>query len=761
VTATLLSTLATLVAALFLGQAALRLAGAHAWSWLAPPVGMSIAMLASVPAIHVPGRCATSSAVLALLTVAAVVWCLRSPVHRPPLVGLAMATPVALMTLIPFIAVGRAGILGTSLSNDMGAHMSLVEAYLSQHVADVTPLLPDYPLGPHAMVALLAKGLGIRVDQAFAGWTIALPILTAWTALALVRRASRLGQLASATVVGMPFLVAAYYGEASFKEVLLADLVLAVALLLSGCDRITGRGRWIPLALLTGGIVSVYSLTGLPWPATFLALWIAGTGVLHLVRHGLRGTVAEARRRLPEAGLAAVVVIVVLLPQLPRIERFVSLRRGVNGTGIRKDDIGNLIGSLPGWEALGVWNNPDFRMPASPAFTAGMSTAFVLALVLLGVARAVRSGRWLLPLAAGSSMLIWAVSAHSQSPYVAAKALVIASPLVVALAILPLVERGPRRPPWWTIAPPLTLLLVLQVGISAVRALRISPVGPTDHARELRALRPLLHGQPTLFLANDDYIRWELAGVPVGTPVINDGAQLPIRPQKAWSYGRALDFDSVDTATLNVFDWIITTRDAAGSAPPPNVRLVRETDSYALWRRVGAVEPHAVLSEGDQAGVILDCDTPEARALVRAGGVAAVRKPAATTPVIGVSPGGTAAVRLDLRPGRWDLQMGYASPLRLTVTAPRLRTTLPANLERPGPRWRIGRIAIDRPGPITLMFRSESTPLTPSSAVAAVGPVIATPVGSERTVPLRRACGRYVDWYHLDAREAATRTGSG
>lgn len=740
----------------------LRLAGAREWNWLAPPVGISAAMLIAVPATQLPGGCATAAVLLGILTIAAVVWCWRLPAHRPPAAGLLAVAPVALLVLVPFLAAGRAGILGTSLNNDMGSHMLFVETYLSDAVANVTPLRSDYPLGPHAMVALISEGFGIRVDHAFAGWTMALPILSAWTAVALVRRTAWLGQVIAATVVGIPFLIAAYYGEGSFKEVLQAGLVLAVALLFSGCGPTLGRGRWVPFALLLGGILSVYSVTGLPWPAAIAGLWLFGTLVQWIVAHGTKGLKEAILRELPAVGIGLAVFLAVILPQAGRIHDFVAQNLNGNGIITPKDNPGNLVGPLPGWEAFGVWNNPDFRLPASPAFTGGMWTAFVLALVVFGAVWAIRSGRWLLPLAAGASMVIWALSISSQSIYVVAKGLVIASPLLLAVAVLPLVDsmpdriprslsglfqRLPGRPLSWGLALILALVLVLRVGVSDVRALRVSPVGPTDHAEQLRELRPLLRSQPTLFLGNDDFIEWELAGVPVGDVVANGAENLPIRPEKEWSPGQPLDFDSVDAATLNKYDWVVTTRDAAGSAPPPQLHPVRTTDSYVLWHRVGRVDERAILAEGYMPGAVLDCSSPEGRAIERAGGVAAIRAASVVTPAPSIAADQTMSMELDLVPGTWELETPYTSPLPVTVTAPGLRTTLPANLDRPGSRWRIGRIDVREPGPVTVTFHVEEESLTPATATAVLGSVIATPLGTERIVPMRLACDSYVDWY--------------
>jgi hypothetical protein len=735
------------LAALFLGQAALRLAGASEWSWLAPAVGLSVAMLVAAPAIHVPGRCATVAILLGVLTIAAAVWCLRSPQHRPPLSGLLAAAPVAFLVLVPFLAVGRGGILGVTVNNDMAAHLLFAEGILSSVAREASPLPLDYPLGPHTLAATLSEGLGIELDLAFSGWTMAIPVINAWTVLAVARRASWFGKAVLATVAGMPFLVAAYYGQGAFKEFVLAGLVLAVVLGLSGCGPRLGRGRWVPFALLLGGIISVYSLAGLPWPLVIAGLWLAGLLAIQAWDGALREVPRAVRRELPALGIGLAVLVVSLIPQAHRIWQFLTLR---HGTGIPVDDLGNLVAPLPGWEAFGVWNSPDFRLPASPAFTAGMWTAFVLGLVLFGTYWAFRRGRWLLPLAAAGALVIWRVSEHSQSPYVSAKALVIASPLLLVLAVLPLVDRGSdRRPFWpWLLVSLLGLALFLRVGVDDLRALRWSPVGPTDHARQLETFRPLVRGKPTLFLGNDEFINWELSGSPVQWTAVAATPELPLRPRKAWEYGQAIDIDSLSAGTLNDYEWIVGPRDAASSAPPPQLRLVRSTEDYRLWRRIGRIRERSILREGEWPGAVLHCDTEEGRAILAAGGVAGVRRPPIVAPVTSAAAGATVSARLNLPVGEWELETPYTSPLPVEVTAPGLRATLSANLDRPGPRLPIGRITIRRRQPLSISFHVEDTALAPATAIATFNHVVATPAGStDRVVPIDRACGKYVDWY--------------
>jgi hypothetical protein len=742
----LLAAVVTCLGSLALGQGVLAICGARQWSWLAAPIGLAALILLAVPAIHVPGRAATVAAVTAVLIVAGLVLWIRSSAQRPPLADLLAGLPVALLVFVPFAASGRVGTLGMSFDNDMGEHLLLAEAYRSSAVAAVSPLLPSYPLGPHALAGALSEGLDIRIDLVFAGISAATPVLLAWTALTCTAGVRWLGRVLVSTLVGIPFLVAAYYGEGAFKEPMEALFVLATALMLAGRQPQQLRWRrWVPLAVVMAGAVSVYSVQGLAWPAVFVGVWLVARALGAAWRAGAGIAWRELGTEFVPGALALGVMVVLLVPQIPRIHKFVA--QGASDA-IATTNLGNLVGPLPVWEAFGVWNNPDFRLPASPAFTAGMWTAFVLALVIVGGLVLMRSGRWMLVMAAGASIAVWAYAAHTQSPYVAAKALVVLSPLLMLLAALGLVDRSLLRSSWWRLlAPVLALALVARVVDSSWEALRYSKVAPTQHLLELRSLRPLLGVEPTLYMGDDDFIPWELAGAKVTAAYYAGTPQVPLRPQKAFVYGEPLDFDSVTAATLNEFRWVITTRDAAGSQPPAQMRLVRSTPSYELWRRIAEIPEREILNEGPNPAAVLDCGGAEGRAILRRGGVAAVRSPLREIAVPLLPAGASAIVNLPLTPGTWDLETPYTSPLPIEVSAPGLHATLPGNLERPGPRWPIGQIAVSHSGSVAVRFQVVKYWLTPTSDVASLGSLIATQVGTERVVPIHAACGRLVDWY--------------
>lgn len=744
--AILLSATVTCFASLFLGQAALRLAGAREWNWLAPAVGLSVAMLVATPTADIPGRSATMAILLAALAIAAAVWCLRSPPHRPPLFDLLSALPVAFLVAVPFLAAGRGGILGVTVNNDMAVHLSFVEGFVSSAV----PLPPDYPLGPHALAAVLSKGLGIEADLAFSGWTMAIPVISAWTVLAAARHTPWFGKAVAATVASTPFLVAAYYGQGSFKEVAQAGLVLAITLQVSGCGPQLRRGRWVPLALLTGGVISAYSPAGLTWVVAIVGLWLAGLLAIEVWNGRFRQVPQVVRRELPALGIGLIVLLAILLPQAKRMWEFVASR---DGTGISVDDTGNLIANLPVWEAQGIWDSVDYRLPPSPAFTGGEWSWLVVALILFGTFWAFRRGRWLLPLSTAAAILIWQYADRSQSIYVAAKALMIASPLLLLLTVLPVLdrqqERWPRRPRWaWLVAPALIVVLFLRVGHDDLQALRFSPVGPTDHARQLMSFRAPLADKSTLVFDGDEFLIWELAGVESRAAAFVSVPQVPMRPAKDWESGEAIDFDTVPASALNEYEWVIAPRDASSSAPPPQLHLVRSTEDFQLWKRVGRVRERSILKEGQWPGAFFQCNTDEGRAIVASGGVAAIRG----APILATGgrarAGRTLSIPLDLPPGRWQLVAPYTSGFPLQVEAPGLSTELPASLDRLGARWPIGHVTVHRQRSFSISFAPEETPLASKTATLTVPYILVIPARAvDRVVPISRACGKYVDWY--------------
>jgi hypothetical protein len=459
--------------------------------------------------------------------------------------------------------------------------------------------------------------------------------------------------------------------------------------------------------------------------------------------------------------IALGVLLALIMPQLPRLVHFYEIHIGTGGgTGIPTSSVGNLVAAMSFWKVFGMWDVADFRQPPADAFHIGMLVGLGLLATLAGGIWWLRRGGLAVPLATSVALAIWVYSDRNQSPYVASKALAILAPLVMLLATRWLVELRPGES-WLSSVGALRLGVAGVLGWAvlgtSIATLRSADVGPTAHIDDLRRLEPTLGRSPTLFLGWDTFTRWELAGTPVDQPRSEDESPRPValRPQKNWTWfpAEALDFDTIEPATLDHYRYVIGPRDLAASQPPSNMKLIRTTRYYEVWERRGPTPVRQTLAdEGQEPGAVLNCATPEGQTISRMGGEAAVRQPNLVVPVSTPAPGETTSVQLQLKPGLWWLSSPYTSPLPIEVTAPGLRTTLPANLDRPGMRWPVGTVTVTNSAPITVSFRMQD-PLfaprvvIPPTIVGGLHVLVATPDTPIRVVPLRQACGQYVDWY--------------
>ena len=105
---------------------------------------------------------------------------------RVALAGLPVGAIVLAFASLPFIANRRIGELGASQLDDLSFHMGQADA-----IREVGPAASvtasGYPIGPHSLVAIVAEGTGLGTAPVFAGLLLAIPVLTALTALAAFR----------------------------------------------------------------------------------------------------------------------------------------------------------------------------------------------------------------------------------------------------------------------------------------------------------------------------------------------------------------------------------------------------------------------------------------------------------------------------------------------------------------------------------------------------------------------------------------------
>ena len=781
----LASTALIVVASLVAGQALLALAGRRDWTLRAAPVGLALLLVvAGLVAGHGGRGAAIAIALGSVVALAAAVLIARRP--EPPRIGGALgpllaAAFVAVFAALPFIAAGRVGILGVGLVNDDMAYHLLMADWIAERFSPEPELVADgYPLGPHGLVAGLAAALGARSIDVFAGLVLAIPALSALLAFSALGGLRPAARVAVAGLVAVPYLAAAYLAQEAFKEPIVALLVLGFVLLAAerppAAESRYRWGRGLALGAVAAGMIYVYSFPGLAWLAAALAVWAAA----ELWRRRDRGLAAVGRGLAAAAAPAAIAGLaasaVLTLPDAGRIADFADFR-ALDPDRANEGGLGNLRGHLSPLEALGVWPTSEFRLPAGagalPAVAFYAGALLAAAGLAVGVVRWARLRGVAIPAALAGAAAVYAGARGFGTVYTSAKALAIAAPLIALVSLGGLLSPGgeARR------AVPRALLATaigLAMAASSFLVLRQAPVGPETHLDELGEIRPLVAGEDLLFLGRDNFVLYGLRGSRPFTHVRNFYDPFSVRPNEALDDVQAkFDFDSVDGPTLARFPYVLTTRAAYASGPPPGYEAIAETASYVLWSRGGEPAGREPVEDDADPGATLACrDFGPLR-----GRRAARLDPrpvaaAAWTPAAEVEDGSPATVELDLPPGAWELSIQYDATAPLRLRAAGLEAELPGNLDYRGavPFWPAGRID-DHPGGRLRIEASVAPPplagrLLGARTVAHLGTIAATPAGSgygrpaaTATPPFpgssavlgaaRRACGEYGDWVEL------------
>jgi hypothetical protein len=781
-------------ASLLVGRAILSLAGRRSWSWLEPGVGLAAVLAVTGLLARAPGHGTSATlGVVALLAVAAlVVWWLPYEAPGALRAGLPVAVAVALVLAIPFAVSGRWGLLGVGFNNDLGLHLAWAE-WLRSGFGPA----PDtgYPLGPHGLAVATAAFPGIGLGQAFVGEIVAIGVLTGLTALGALRELASGRRLLAAVLVALPYLAASYFAQAAFKETAEALFVLTFALYLWDYERrraadvhmadasgpsagFWGRAReGLPLLALAGGIFFSYSFAGIAWPLAVLVLWSLTQPP---VRRALRPR-ALLRLLLRPAVLVTVIVLAGLAVVATVVGPFgfASSFNKVAGS--------NTYGPVSPLEALGIWPASNYRLNAAGgAPLAGVAGAIAVLALLLGVAWWVRRRELTIPVALGACAALYLVSLPFSGDYSQAKALMIAAPLAMLVAIRPLLtEFGGRRadmssggrqigPSAGVVRVGWAVLAVVFVGgavYSSFLVLRDAPVGPPGHGSELKAFLPIVHGKPVLYAGQDRYAAYGLRGADTHVPLVEfPDSDVSPNPEKPFDTGDAyspIDFDSFSHGTLERFEYVVTGRAAWNSQAPENFKRVASTPSYVLWKRTGPTpQDRHVLLEGTEAGALAGCAAPEIRILLASGGRASLFPGAVIGPKAAwdegsvLDTGASTSQSLALPAGAWNLSIQYFSPFDLTLTAPGFREPLAAALDgqRPntislgnnGQFWPAGRFESDGGRTRFTLTADDASALQSLSGYdgkAYVGELVAVPAKPHRIVPLSEACNGWIDWY--------------
>jgi hypothetical protein len=741
------------------GQGLCVVGGRDLWAWWAPAVGFAALLTLGGILINAPGHSKTTALGIAAATVGS----LLSPRVRTAVAsalpdGLPVAGITLLVSLLPFLVSGRTGILGASINNDSGAHLGT--AWWLQHHQGPPPVgalggplaLVGYPVGPHGLIDALSQNV-VSLVRVFDALIIVVGPLTALVALGALQGAPRAARWIAASLVGLCYLAVSFTVQAAFKETMEAMWVIAVVL--ATRDLVTTvqpDTRWragIPLGIMIGGTIWVYSYGGL--------LWTTGAAVATAL-------VSAPWRRIWHAVPGAVLgAAVVIAPGLDDIERF------RNSPFNHEVGEGNLLHALSPVEGLGVWFNYDFRWTPQPLWPTAIFAGIAGIAAIVAVYRLIKAHQLALPAALIPILGAYAYAADKRSIYLGAKALTVAGPLIaLTIAVGLLLRLAPRRRGTALALSLLAIGAAAPAAVSSFMALREGRVGPEAHSAELSFLKPYLRNGATLFMPKDDLVQWELVGIPVAqgrnfyAPLV-----APLSGPKPNVRAGFLDFDDFSHDTLDQYLYAITTNTPYQSTPPRNWHRYKSTRSYIVWKRHGRTPLRYPTDFGGTPGRVLDCNSEVGRQrLAQAGTGFALVWP---TPVVGRSvlwsnqtflAGSSATMTLNVPRGRWDLSLAYAAGTGLDVRVGSMRTSMPATTDRLSPPYLVGTVTQPRTGPLTIHVRAKPlgaigrllggrgrTRGLDSPSNQPLGPVALTRHGQHpRRVQPRQACGRYTDY---------------
>lgn len=760
------------VASAVLGQAVLVMCGYRGWRWWSPAVGYGLLLAIGGQIVWLPQRARTLAVIIALVVIGAL---LVPRIRRDLREALPDALPVGgfvlLAALVPYLVYGRVGILGVNVSNDMAQHLSQA-AWLRSHagwlpVAAIGGPLEtaDYPVGPHGLAATLGLQ-GIGDERSFAAVQLAVPALVALVALGALRRGPRLGRWAVAALAGTSYLFISYYAQASFKETIEALLLLGTAVAVGDWARegpTSAFRRGIPLGLLAGSAVYVYSYGGMVWPLATVVAFFA----VHVLRR--RGRRREALVGHAVPGLLGGLLGLWLLAA-PDVTRMVVF---ANSFFAHEPPMGmgNLPGPLSPAKALGVSFVGDFRDSPSPGWPSYVLTGLAALALVAGLAWWWRRRELGLPIALAMAVLVWVQISLTRNLYNAAKGLPVLAPLVVVCIGAPLLAAWRRDARLGRGRGPLTVVrvvgavLLVAGAISSFAALRDASVGLGPQSSELQALAKDTKGENTLFLGRDHFTEWMLRKTrPYSNVELYNPFVVHLRTDKLPRPGTPVDVDNVARTDLDAMNWLIAPRTAYASSIPPNFRAVRTTPSFVLYQRIGPTLSRDLIDPVGRPGALLDCRSPQGGQVLLADRLAAVR-PAPI--VVGqgawqgqpLVPGASATLRIKLPPGRWNFSVQYVNETGLDVEGPGLRTQLPPYLGRIGTYWLAGAVRSDGGTTVVRVTARPRTSFgsllgTPRPANVKYSPggltlneAAFTRVNDRpRLVPVRAACGHWVDW---------------
>jgi len=407
-------------ASLLVGNALAALAGWQ-WSWLEPGVGFG-ALVAGAGAVSwASGSDAAVAAALAAAVLAAAAVSRGLPRPRPGRRRQAVAVAALLLAVLAVPLAALSGHLG-----------SLEEA--SRPAA-------DNALGPESLAAAVAAIPGLRLEHAFLGELLAIPVLSGLTALAALDRFDPARRVLAACMVALAYMSACFFALAAIRTTAeaLFVLTLAVALLqlerrlASGANPAAGppggtalwRSAPAPAALAAGAFFC-NSFAGLVWLAAIAGRWSLNR--------------PEVRRALHPRSLPALLRNQAVRVALVLLAAFALLAATVVPFSVDAPAAAGLGEPVSPVAGLGIWPHASYPLQGSYTIADWMAVAVAGATILIALLWWLRRHEEAVPVAFGVSSVIYLLQPLFSGQYSRAQALAIVAPLAMLVVMRPLLE---------------------------------------------------------------------------------------------------------------------------------------------------------------------------------------------------------------------------------------------------------------------------------------------------------------------------------
>ena len=590
-----------------------RAAGFSVDGALLVPLGLAAALVVAGTITAWPAIAPATVTVVAVGAVAGLVF--AWPVRRLSPWPVLAAVAVLLAYGAPVLLSGQATFLGVVKLDDTSTWFNIIDNVIS-HGRSVAGLPsstyqlnfgqanPAYPLGAFMLPGVTRALIGVDIAWVFQPYLACCGAALALCLYALMKPlvASPRMRALLAFAAAQSSLLYGYSLWGGIKEVTAAFL-LALGAVLMAAMLPRAPARWralIPLAIVAGALIQTLGAGG----AAFVVPALVVVSVSWLVQARRAGRLrASAGSIAALCGLTAVFVVPVWTVLAGFLSNEGNLINQLFSSGQSAAvKFGNLTQPLSVFQLAGIWPVHDFRESAST-----LPSALFIGLAVIAAAAALVYGarrRQFAPaLYVGVALVGCAIVYLSGgTPWVTGKAMAIASPALLAVALTGAGVLWGRHLAGSLVA----LALIGGVLWSNVLAYGDVTIASRPRLAELQHIGGLVAGNGPTFMnqyevyADRHFLR---DGAPV-EPAEYRSVTLPLRDGVSLTKGAWADLDSFPLSTLEPYRSIVTARSPAESRPPSIYRLVWQGRYYELWQRpvqpVRSILEHVPLGESNK-----------------------------------------------------------------------------------------------------------------------------------------------------------------